>query len=615
MGVHKPNNVAANEIFKGLKEELLKLDPVSFCKQYLKIDGKPLDMDGTGWKFLSDIYRYVAINALEKDGKPVVITKGRQVGCTVTATALEMYFMTSGLFGSSEKYPPIQILHCFPALNNVGKFVKAKLSPMMRTSSGDYIKKHGLSWDLDADKKRTDVPEDTLTEKFFENENMLWIDSNGNNASRIQGMTLDGIFHDEVQRMLKDDINNGIRTLTAAKYGPTGKGIQMFFGTPLGKGSYFWKLWQASDQRYYHLGCVECSHYFNLYTPGSDDWEEIWLHGNTVKCPECGHEQSKEDSVQNGKWIPTRKAMDNGAEPLYVGFHFNQFLIPNMTKEAINNENPKYNPTKSERIWQTDILGEFYSGSAMPMTEEEIYLYCKNPDRGVSSRVLKSDTRQTFMGVDWGGKDDSEEAIGGQSYSTVLVASVGQDGVFQIENAFKMKKNTLEYKKSVIDEMFKRFSVKLMVADIGFGNDIVPDLQREYQSRIWGCINSGTLIKPVKVVPENLSIICNKNLMLDDIFNAMRRGNIKFPLKDSASFEQLNWLIEHCCSMELVKKTVSGNIVNIYEKGTGANDGLMSLYYAYLAWKMVATSHFKVKKHREGVGGTVPVLAYAPNII
>ena len=615
MGMHGPNINAINDMFEDVKKEILKLDPVVFCDQYLKVDGNtPLKLKGTGWDFLIDVYRYIAINATRKDGKPVVVVKGRQVGCTTLATALELFFTSSGLFGTSPENPPMRILHCFPALNNVNKFAKDKLSTMMRTSTNDYVKKSGLSWDEELDKKRTDVPEDTLTEKLFKNENKLWVDSNGNNASRLQGMTLDAIFHDEVQRMFEDDIGNGIRTLTAAKYGPTGKGVQLYFGTPLTKGSYFWKIWNASDQRYFYIRCIdkECAHYFTLYTPGSDEWENIWLYGNTIKCPRCNKLMDKNEAIKLGKWVSTKYKMDNDEDPLYVGFHFNQFLIPYMTKEAIQTENPKYNPTKSERIWQTEILGEFYSGSALPMTEEELYRYCKNPNKSVSVRLSKESGRAAFMGIDWGGKTDTSEF--GRSYSTVLVASVGKDGIFQIENAFKMKKNDLEYKKSVVHEMFRRFNVKIAVADIGYGNDIVPDLQKEYQSRFWSCMNSGTLIKPVKVNHDNLSIMCNKDLMLDDIFNAMRKGKILFPLKDSASYEQMNWLIEHCCSMETETRTVAGNIVNKYVKGSTPNDGLLALVYAFLGYRFMVTKAFKVKEHQLNNKSRAPILAHLPRL-
>src|SRR5690348_8741044 len=108
--------------FEDLKKEILKIDPVSFAESYLTIDGRPFKLSGTGWRFLADIYRYIAMEAIQPNGKPVICVKGRQVGATTMATALELYFATSGLFGNGPENPPIRILHCFPALALVQKF-------------------------------------------------------------------------------------------------------------------------------------------------------------------------------------------------------------------------------------------------------------------------------------------------------------------------------------------------------------------------------------------------------------------------------------------------------------------------------------------------------------
>jgi len=609
--------------FEDLKKEVLKIDPVSFAENYLTIDGKPLRLGGgTGWKFLADIYRYIATKALEPDGKPVVCVKGRQVGATTMATALELYFCTSGLFGASINKPPIRILHCFPALALVQKFAKDKLSTMMRTSTDNYVLNQSLALDEGTGKKRLDVPDDTLTEKLFKHENKLWVDSNANDAQRLHGMSLDGIFYDEVQRMNQDDIGNSKRTLTAARYGPRGQGIQLYFGTPLQRGSNFHKMWEASDKRYYHLHCEACEEYFLLYTPGSDDWENIWLFSNIVECPKCKHQQDKVQAVERGKWIPSQPLLHNGEEPQYVGFHFNQLLIPYFEKEHIMKEKPGIHPTNSERIWQNEILGEFYSGSDLPMSEEEIYKYCRDVSRKISfgvPQVPKNFNRKVigpyyapaFMGIDWGGKNDDLNSTGGKSFSSIVVASVDRAGIMHIENAFKLKRNDFQHKKDVVNEMFRRFNIRLAVADLGHGNDIVPELQREYGGRIIGCLSSGSLVNPVKYDPEDLRLICNPHVVLEELFNNMRKSKVMFPWK---SYEQIQWLIEHCCSMEKEVRTFQGRVITRYVKGTGPNDGLMSLMYAHLAYKFFLTQGFKIKPHQIDAVGKGPVLAYLPGL-
>lgn len=604
-----PHEVA-EKWFEDLKSEVLKVDPVFFAERYLTIDGSPLKLSGTGWKFLADIYRYVAIKALEPDGKPVVCVKGRQVGATTMATALELYFCSSGLFGSSPANPPIRVLHCFPALALVQKFSKDKLSTMMRTSAEDYVLRQSLTFDEKTGKRRMDVPEDTLTEKQFKNENRLWVDSNANDASRLHGMSLDAIFYDEVQRMLQDDVGNSKRTLTAARYGPPGQGIQLYFGTPLQRGSYFHKIWEASDQRLYHLNCYDCDHYFPLYTPGDDkSWESVLIFGNTIECPRCKAHQEKIDAVERGKWIPTKFKMDNGDPPIYVGFHFNQLLIPRFTREVLDRERPGVHPTNTDRIWQNEILGEFYSGSDLPMSEEEIHKYCRDIDRKMSFGLRKSDEYSTFLGVDWGAKTD--DGSGGKSFSSIVIISVGPDGVVNIENAFKLKKNDFEHKKSVIAEMYRRFGIKIGVSDVGYANDLVPEIQREYGSRFLGCMNSGSLVNPIKYDVEDLRLICNPHAILEEIFMMMRKSKFKFPWQ---SYEALRWLIEHCCSMEKEERIVQGQVYPKFVKGSGPNDGLMALLYAYLGYKFYLTKGFQVKPHRINAATNAPILAYLPGV-
>lgn len=610
------------KMFADLKSEVLKIDPVSFAEQFLTVDSRPLRLGGgTGWKFLADVYRYIATEALGPHGKPVVCVKGRQVGATTMAAALELYFCASGLYGTSPDVPPIRILHCFPALSNVQMFAKDKLSTMMRTSQDSYIQKQLMMYDEDG-KRRSDVPEDTLTAKTFKNENKLWVESNANNAQRLQGMTLDGIFYDEVQRMNQDDIGNSRRTLTAARYGPVNQGIQLYFGTPLQKGSHFYKMWEASDKRYYHLKCIDCEHYFPLFIIGSNDWDKIWTHGQTIECPKCQFANNKITSIESGKWIPTKSTMDNGEEPQYVGFHFNQMLIPRMTREALEKERPGVHPTNTDRVWANEVLGEFYSGTDLPMSEEEIRKHCRDIDRKISYGTPTSDKMinnnvvgaygtQYFMGIDWGGKADNPNISGGKSFSSVVVLSAGPDGVMKIENAFKLKRTDFQHKKEVVHEMFRRFDIKLSVADLGFGNDIVPELQREYGGRMIGCLNSGSLVNPYKYDPEELRMICNSHSVLEELFILMRKGKVKFPW---ASYEHIHWLIEHCCSMEKETTTVQGRVVIRYKKGGSPNDGLMALMYAFLGYKFYQTKGFSMSRRKTvaPVGG--PVLAYLPGV-
>ncbi len=226
------------ETFEQIKTSFLDLDPAYFIQNNLTIDGSEFKIIGNGWKFMVDVYRYIGIQATQKGGKPVVIKKGRQVGATMMAAAIDLFFTNSGLFTK----PPIRVLHAFPSLGQVKKFSQDKLEGFIRTSKGGFISKNKLT---------SGNAVDNLTMKQF-NTGTLWVDSIGEDGDRIRGMTVDAIFFDEVQDMFASAIGNATKTLTAAKYGPVGQGVQVYFGTPKEKNSYFSSLWDMSDQRYYY---------------------------------------------------------------------------------------------------------------------------------------------------------------------------------------------------------------------------------------------------------------------------------------------------------------------------------------------------------------------------
>lgn len=562
-----------NESFEQIKTSFLDYDPAFFVENNLTLDGEEFKIIGNGWKFMVDIYRYVGLQATQKTGKPVVLKKGRQVGATIMAGALDLYFTNSGLFNK----PPIRVLHAFPSLAQVKKFSQDKLEGLIRTSKHDIINKGKLSGGTAVD---------NLTMKQF-NGGTLWVDSIGEDGDRVRGMTIDVLLTDELQDCYAQAIGNATKTLTAAKYGSIGNGVQLYFGTPKDNNSYFSRMWDSSDQRYYHLGCKNCGETYPFYLPEDDRWKEIWVGGHIIKCPLCGTQQTKVEAVELGKWVPSRPS----EECKFVGFHINQLYIPNFTKENIIGLMPENNPLQTERLFRNEVLGEFYSGAGLPITKEEIRNLCRDPDRSFARSINPKD-KNTYLGADWGGKDEGKEGNVGQSYSCVVVLSSQPDGTLLIEHAHKLKKQGSDYRKETINEMYKRFGVKQGVADFFFGQSEVRDLTAIYGGKFLGAQGSGSLIAPLKFREDELIIGYNKDMMVQEVFDLFRAGKIRFPWK---SFEYIEWLIDHCTSMESSIKTVGGQPMKTYSKGTTPNDGLMALMYAVMAYKFDITNKFTIK--------------------
>lgn len=576
------------KILDQLASNFLDFDPANFVQNNLTIDGSDFNLLETGWRFMVDIYRYIALESTQKNGKPVVIKKGRQVGATIMGSALDLYFTNSGLFNS----PNIRVVHLFPALAQAKKFSQDKLETMVRTAKGDFINKNKL---------KSDNAVDNLTMKQFKT-GTLWVESLGADGDRIRGMTADVVFFDEIQDMFGHAVGNATKILTAAKYGPIGQGVQVYYGTPKERNSYFSTIWDMSDQRYYHLGCINCKKTYPFYLPNDNRWMSIWLHDNVVQCPLCGTKQKKVEAIEMGKWVPSR----DPSECKFTGFHINQLYIPYFAKENILNLMPERNPSQSERLWNNEVVGEFYSDAGMPLTKEEIYNHCRDQERSFSTKI-ESGTKQVYLGVDWGGKDDDPNSTSGQSFSCVVILSALPDGTLLIEHAHKLRKNDFSYKKETIQEMYRRFAVTRGVSDWFFGQDVVHDLQYIYRDKFLGAQGSGSLANAVKFREDELIISYNKDLLIEEIFDKFRKGKIRFPWK---SYELVEWLIDHCTSMEVKTKIVGGQPVKTYSKGGIPNDGLMALMYAYMAHKFDLTKGFSIKPgHKTNNEYPRPVLA------
>lgn len=583
--------------FDLLKEGLLNLDPVHWAEKHLTLDNKPYRVFDSGYRPIAEIMRYIGIKALNKDSKPVIWLKSRQISGTVTSAVIELFFMGSGLFGN-ESNPPMRVAHIFPFLDHAASFSKTKLASIIDGSNlvdDKKGKKPYLRTLIDT----SSATNDNLQFKQFKGGNHIWIESAGLEANRLRGKTCDAVFIDEIQDVPAAAIANAIKILTKAQYGPTGDGIQVYFGTPKQKGSDFWRMWQQSSQQYYHLGCEKCQKFFPLYTPGSNEWESIWLYDNTVKCTFCGCEQDRLSAINRGKWV----ALKDPDEAKFIGFHLNQLYMPEFTKEKIIGAKPGNSAINTERAYQNEVLGEFFQGEAAIITPEDIRTKCGDVERRFRLSVNEGEELITFLGIDIGAKADFEQLANadkvksqgqGQSYSTAVVLSLTGSGRLSIENAIKFKRNDLASKKSVVDEMIKRFKTKLAICDIGFAHDFNEIMQTEYGEKFLASAASGRVNEKVKfnadIFPKVITF--ERDFWIMELYDQMKQGLIRFPL---GSYEQIAWLMQHCANME-IKPSISrtGDVTPHYVKA-GPNDGFAALLNAYIAYKFYISKGFQIK--------------------
>lgn len=592
------------DIFNRLKKQLMMIDPVVFAQTYLTLDGEDFTLTGNGYRPFREIYRYIGIKALDRTAKPVIMVKGRQVGATTMASALEMYFMGCGLFGTEDR-PPMRIIHAFPHLEKAAIYSKTKLSQMInmaKPQEGVEPKAKGsrIKTCMQALLDQSAATNDSLSFKQFQGGNHLQIESTGVDGDRLAGRTIDMIMFDEVQSITGQAIGNTLKTLTAAKYGPQSKGVQVYFGTPRRKSSDFHKMWQKSSQQYYYLGCESCKKQFPFYTPGSDDWEKIWIHGMIVKCPLCDHEQDKLLAQERGSWVALKDPDDRDCD--MIGFHINQLYMPMFTREDIEKEKPGNHPVNTERVYQNEVLGEFFQGDSSPITPEEIMELCGDRGRKMVPHIERTSgllQQVVVLGIDYGARADLEQLANqekvkqtGQSYSTAVILQSKGPGLLSIEYAMKFKRNDPESKKGIIDELMRKYSVQLAVGDIGYSNDFSYTLHQAYGdkylvSRAHNKVNDHVKFNTDAFPKE---VIFERDFYIGELYEQMKKGMIRFPYGD---YDRIGWLIEHCASME-IKPSISriGEPSIHYVKGGTPNDGFMALLNAYIAYKFIVSAGF-----------------------
>lgn len=580
-------------IFNKLKSSVLNVDPVYFCENYLTLDGKPFRLRGNGYKPFIDIYRYLGVKSLEKNTKPIILVKGRQVGATTMAAAIEMYWMGCGMFGTNNR-APMRVMHCFPHLILAAAYTKTKLNPII-TQSIPVTDKNAKKPKSYMSSLIGSHVNDSLQYKEFQNGNHIWIESIGIDGGRVRGRTVDGIIFDEVQDMPEEAISNSLKTMSKAQYGVVGSGVQIYMGTPLGKDSKYYEMWNDSSKQYYHLHCEKCEKYFPLYTPDSTDWEKIWVYGHTVKCPHCNHLQNKIDATERGKWIATV----NPEKAKLVGYHINQLYMPDFTREKLDAEKPGKHPINTERAWMNEVLGEFYTGQGLIITADQIRKNCADFERKMRVRILPSENKLVFLGADWGKKVDADVRDGqkktsqGQSYNTIVILSAEGPELFNIQFATLLKDNDVQYKIEIIDQAYINYNVTLGVGDLGYAGDLSQILQNKYGDKFLVSEARGSLIKRISykddIFPK--SIMFDKNYYTEKLFSLMKRGAIRFPF---GSFDRIAWLVSHCTSMEIkMTKDMANNIKVTYVKGLTPNDGFSALMNAYLAYEFYITDGFK----------------------
>ena len=522
-----------------------EVDPVRFIEKYRTIRGKDFKIVGEGRDYLVDFYRYMCIGTL-KDKKPAVVVKGRQVEMTEAALNISLYYLCNYKFFTT--------LHSFPRDSQVSRFSTQRLQGALRDSAQDE-NKNPMLMNFLADHKNA---RNTVSGVEFKNSSYYYMYSAWGEADALRGISADLLCRDEFQDWSGSAIDSTDACLSASPYK-----VEFSFGTPKGTGTDFAKLWDHSDQRYFHTRCSGCN---NLFVITLDNF----IHGFTIQCPRCVKEQDKRISNQKGVWIPTKDSRN----ALRTGFHISQLMSPMITREEITRKQQEFSPMK----FKNEVMGEFFSGSTNPLEPAEVIAKCCEPykeDDFVHQIVAP---KQTFMGIDWGGRTDINDK---GAYTVVTVLSKERDK-YKVELTKRITYNDYIKQVTYIKELIRMYNCVQVVADIGAGAIQCQMLQTEYQDTVKSCYYSANLKTKYIYNPESWMISVDRDQWLEELIDIIVRGNIIIPWKNN---KDKQWFIDQICNTEIGMSEKTGNVRRKYQKAKKKepNDALHSLNYAFIA--------------------------------
>lgn len=556
---------AISKFVNNLKEDLNDIDPITWAENNLRLDGKKFKITGTGRDYLYEIYNYIAFELPRSDSIPMVMLKSRKVEMSTTATVLALWYLTSGVKDN------ITFLHTFPQIDGAERYSNSYFDKIVKGAKKNFI------WN----KKRDKIGKYSVTLKQFVNNNQIFIEGASNEANRLRNIAVDFTIFDEIQDILLKARGNIREAMSTSRFGPAGTGMEINFGTPKEANTDFQRMWEDSDQRYYHLKCLYCEELFGLTI-------DNFIHGFMVECLHCHELQDKRKAMMGGKWIATRTQGDI----LYRGYFLNQLYIPHYTRESIDRKKKDY--AREPQTFANEVMGEFWSGATYGLSFNDVYNHCvevhgaRATQRSFATHIFPTEKR-TYMGIDWGGKIEGKKGVGGQSFTVITIVSKEPDGKIMLEYTERVDQEGLTYLIDRVRYLWRTYSITECVADIGYGHVEVQELQKIFGDKVKSCYFSAQVKATYKYNRDLYMITVNRDRVIEEVIEGIKANSFIFPYADP---QKVEWAMQHVCSMIVSSKTIGGTVRRVFEKGNKPNDFLMTLIYAYIALKYQATSGF-----------------------
>ena len=328
----------------------------------------------------------------------VVFMKGAQVGGTECGNCWLGYII---------HHTPGPMMYVLPTLDMAKRTSKQRIAPM--------IEEMPILRERVKDPRSRDSGNTQMVKEF---PNGVLIITGANSATGLRSMPARFLFLDEVDAYDDDVDGEGSPINLAIKRTATfsrNRKILMVSTPNIAGASKIDSAYQASDQRQYHVPCIQCGHLQPI------EWQQIRFEDNDpdtacFECISCGHRMQEHDKpklLANGQWI----SMNPEADGKVRGYHLSSLYSPNGWYSWANAVED-FLAAKSDPIllkdWTNTVLGQTWQEAGESVDYELLYQRREHYPADVPwhAEVLTcgvdvQDDRIEYEVVGWGAGEES----------------------------------------------------------------------------------------------------------------------------------------------------------------------------------------------------------------
>jgi hypothetical protein len=418
----------------------VQVKPSTFAESVYLLDGRPFRLKNRD--FLLPIYNWPIEEGMMMCGRQV--EKSTTFSVKIANDALQRNFYRG--------------LYFAPLNEQVKVFSEDRLGRLFKYSRDNIIKKEFMT---------RDDKQNVFNKSFSSVGSLIYLRHAYGNGDNIRGISVNGIYGDEIQDIYVDALPViGETQAHALDLGP-GIKITWYAGTPKTYSNTIQQTWNRSNQMEWVVRCLHC---------GTD---QVLGRKNITPdkyiCRKCGKELNTFNISKNGQWVKMNRDSD------MYGFRISQMMSPSMRAKDVYKKMQNY----PEGKFFNEVLGRSYEHALKPLPRYFLMQLFDPDEDMMTGAVAPYANEHFFMGIDWG--------HGTKSFTVVVIGMVTKDGKFKIVYTRKFKEGKeleISYQLKEIYRLIAIFKINYCVGDYGDGFTQGQDLKKRYGQRFDMCYYS-----------------------------------------------------------------------------------------------------------------------------